>query len=51
MPVKFRKSARKKLRAELTLREKNLLAGMPSALKMKLPDLERLIIKTKLLKW
>ena len=47
----FRKSARKKLRVELTLREKSLLAGMPSALKMKLPDLKRLIIKTKLLKW
>ena len=40
-----------KLKAELSKREKVLLKSLPSAAKMKLVDLRKLISKTKLLKW
>jgi hypothetical protein len=51
LPVKQRKAARSKLKAELSKREKALLKSLPPAGKMKLADLRRLISKTKLLKW
>jgi hypothetical protein len=51
LPVKERKAARAKLKAELSKREKVLMKSLPSAAKMKVADLRRLIVKTKSLKW
>ena len=51
LPVKQRKAARAKLKVELSKREKTLLKSLPSAAKMKLADLRKLITKAKQIKW
>ena len=51
LPVKQRKAARAKLKAELSKREKTLLKSLPAASKMKVADLRKLISRTKQLKW
>ena len=51
LPVKQRKAARAKLKAELSKREKTLLKSLPPASKMKVADLRKLISRTKQLKW
>ena len=51
MPVKQRKAARTKLKAELDTREKTLMKSLPSAAKIKFVDLRKVISKAKQLKW
>ena len=51
MPVKERKSARQKLKAELKGKQQTLLKQMPAAGRMKLSDIQALISKVKQVKW
>ena len=51
MPVKQRKAVRTKLKAELDTREKTLMKSLPSAAKIKIVDLRKVISKAKQLKW
>ena len=51
MPVKERKAARQKLKAELKGKQQSLLKQLPAAGRLKLSDLVALISKVNKVKW